>query len=464
MRRAMPLSEVIEATGAKPVNIRAPEAVAVTGVCIDSRVVEAGDLFVALRGNRTDGHHYLQEVFDKGAVAALVEYVPLGAEEMPLLRTPNTVHALGQLARHYRRQFDATVIGITGSTGKTTTKEMIAVALEAGYPNAVQKSAGNLNTELGVPLSLFELDADCQYMVQEMAMRGRAQIAYLAEIAEPRVGVITQIGWSHIEQLGSREAIAEAKSELVHALPPDGIAILPRDDKFYEFLRGRCACETIYTFGRHPEAHARLTEVQLGEDYTAGVVSVNLPDVQARVWLELPYLGEHLLVNATAAVLTAVVLGVAPDAAARALSHIQLPEMRMALQRQPDGWTLINDAYNANPDSMRAALEVLIHQIPARRRIAVLGDMKELGAYSMRLHWSLGRWLAAQPLDYVVLVGSEVLWTAAAAREGGFPPSRLLHFETPQQARAWLLRTVQKGDCVLLKGSRALGLEQAVMP
>ena len=213
MRRAMLLSEVIEATGAKPLNIGAPETVAVTGVCIDSRVVEAGDMFVALRGNRTDGHQYLQEVFDRGAVAALVEYVPLGAEEMPLLRTPNTVHALGQLARHYRRQFNATVIGITGSTGKTTTKEMIAIALEAGYPNAVQKSAGNLNTELGVPLSLFELDADCRYMVQEMAMRGRTQIAYLAEIAEPRVGVITQIGWSHIEQLGSREAIAEAKTE-----------------------------------------------------------------------------------------------------------------------------------------------------------------------------------------------------------------------------------------------------------
>jgi UDP-N-acetylmuramoyl-tripeptide--D-alanyl-D-alanine ligase len=463
MRRAMRLSEVIAATSAKPLNIRAPETVAVTGVCIDSRTVEAGDLFVALRGNRTDGHHYLQEVFDKGAVAALVEYVPLGAEEMPLLRTPNTVHALGQFARYYRRQFDTTVIGVTGSTGKTTTKEMIAAALEAGYPNAVQKSAGNYNTELGVPLTLFGLDADCRFLVQEMAMRGRTQIAYLAEIAEPRVGVITQIGWSHIDQLGSREAIAEAKSELIQAVPPDGIAILPRDDRFYEFLQARCACETVYTFGRHPEAHARLTEVQLGEDYTAGVVVLNLPDVQARVWLELPYLGEHLLVNATVALLTAVVLGVVPDAAAGALRHIQLPEMRMAVQRQPEGWTLINDAYNANPDSMRAALQVLIHQIPAQRRIAVLGDMKELGVYSMRLHWSLGRWLATQRLDYLVLIGTEVLWTAAAAKEGGFPPSRLLHFETPQQAREWLLRTVQKGDCVLLKGSRALGLEQAVV-
>ncbi|GIV08129.1 MAG: UDP-N-acetylmuramoyl-tripeptide--D-alanyl-D-alanine ligase [Fimbriimonadales bacterium] len=474
MKRAMRLSEVIQATGAKWANrnpspsgalheTECENAGIVTSVATDSRVVASGDLFVALRGNRTDGHQYLQEVFERGAVAALVEYVPLGAEEMPLLRVPSTVNALGRLAQHYRRQFDVTVVGITGSTGKTTTKEMIAVALEAGYPRAVHKNAGNLNTEIGVPMTLFELDESHRFLVQEMAMRGRTQIAYLAEIAEPRVGVITQIGWSHIEQLGSREAIAEAKSELVQSLPRDGIAILPRDDKFYEFLRSRCACETLYTFGRHSDAHARLTEVQLGEDFTAGVVEVNLPDLQARVWVELPYLGEHLLLNATAAILTAVVLGVEPDVVARALRHLQMPEMRMAIQKQPDGWTLINDAYNANPDSMRAALQVLLNQIPARRRIAVLGDMKELGTYSMRLHWSLGRWLAGQALDYLVLVGTEVLWTAAAAREGGFPPSRLLHFETPQQAREWLLRMVQPGDCVLLKGSRALGLEQVVM-
>lgn len=474
MRRAMRLSEVIEATGAKWVHLSStPSATlcaselgntgVITGVATDSRVVEPGDLFVALRGNRTDGHQYLQEVFERGAVAALVEYVPLGAEEMPLLRVPNTLDALGHLARHYRRQFDVTVVGITGSTGKTTTKEMIAVALEAGYPRKVHKNAGNLNTEIGVPMTLFELDEPHRFLVQEMAMRGRAQIAYLAEIAEPRMGVITQVGWSHIEQLGSREAIAEAKSELVQSLPRDGTAILPRDDKFYEFLRSRCACETVYTFGRHPEAHARLIEVQLGEDFTAGEVVLNLPHLKTRMWMELPYLGEHLLLNATAAILTAVVLGVEPNAAARALRHLQMPEMRMAIQKQPDGWTLINDAYNANPDSMRAALQVLLNQIPAQRRIAVLGDMKELGAYSMRLHWSLGRWLAGQALDYLVLVGIEVLWTAAAAREGGFPPSRLLHFETPQQAREWLLRMVQPGDCVLLKGSRALGLEQVVM-
>lgn len=438
----------------------------ITGVCTDSRLVQPGDLFVALRGERTDGHQYLQEVFAKGAVCALVEYIPLGAEEMPLLRVPSTVQALGKLAQHYRRQMPATVIGITGSTGKTTIKEMLACALEAGYPNAVHKNAGNYNTEIGVPLTLFGLEPHHQFLVQEMAMRGRGQIAYLAELAEPRIGIITQIGWSHVELLGSRQAIAEAKAELLDALPTDGFAILPRDDRFYEFLRSRCA-RPIYTFGCHEEADAQLESVELYPDHTVGTIRfadrVPLPEGAERVVvLDLPHLGEHLLHNACAVMLASALLGVAPEKAGRVLQSLQLPEMRMNIQRQSGGWVLINDAYNANPDSMRSALNVLLRQAPAQRRIAVLGDMKELGPYSMRLHWHLGRWLASQPLDYLVLVGTDVLWTAAAAKEGGFPPHRILHFETPLKAGEWLARHVQKGDWVLLKGSRAVGLEQAL--
>lgn len=441
----------------------------VTGVATDSRVVKPGDLFFALRGDRTDGHQYLQEVFAQGAVAAVVEYVPLGAEGMPLLRVPSTLHALGQLAHYYRLQMPALAIGVSGSTGKTSTKEFIATALEAGYPNAVHKNPGNYNTEIGVPLTLFGLEPHHRILVQEMAMRGRGQIAYLANIVQPMIGVMTHIGWSHVELLGSRQAIAEAESEVLEALPPEGLAILPRDDKFYEFMRSRCACETIFTFGRHPEANARLVETRLQPDSTTGVVELRVPPTgewhgveHAVVEFTLPYLGEHLLMNATCALLVATVLGVPPDQAGRALQYVQLPGMRMEVQPQPGGWTLINDAYNASPDSMIAALTVLIRQAPAKRRIAVLGDMKELGTYSMRLHWQLGRWLANQPLDYLLLVGTDVLWTAAAAKEGGFPNQRLLHFESPLNAGEWLWRNVRQGDWVLLKGSRAVGLERAV--
>ncbi len=449
----------------------------VRGVTTDSRAVQPGDLFFALRGERTDGHLYLQEVFEKGAVAAVVEYLPIGAEGLPLLRVPSTLQALGTLAHHYRMAMPAlTVIGVTGSTGKTTTRAMIATALEAGFPNAVHSSPGNFNTEIGVPLTIFGLDTHHRVLVQEMAMRGRGQIAYLAEIARPRIGVITQIGWSHIEMLGSRQAIAEAKSELIKALPADGLAILPRDDRFYEFLREQAPCPVL-TFGHHPDSDACLLQTRLAPDHSAGRIRLkksvlpdpsalsNLPDPSdlsdpLEVELELPYLGEHLLLNATIALLIAGVMGVDVHRAVRALERVQLPEMRMAIQPQPGGWTLINDAYNANPDSMRAALHVLLYQAPAQRRIAILGDMKELGAYSMRLHWQLGRWLATQPLDYLILVGTDVLWTAAAAREGGFPPQRVLHFENPLSAGEWLWRNVQKGDWVLLKGSRAIGLER----
>ncbi|MER3558180.1 MAG: UDP-N-acetylmuramoyl-tripeptide--D-alanyl-D-alanine ligase [Armatimonadota bacterium] len=433
--KPIPLAEVVAVLQAKPPNVGEwrlaqpqppllPLEQLITGVCTDSRLVQPGDLFVALRGERTDGHQYLQEVFAKGAICALVEYIPLGAEEMPLLRVPSTVQALGKLAQHYRRQMHATVIGITGSTGKTTIKEMLACALEAGYPNTIHKNAGNYNTEIGVPLTLFGLEPHHQFLVQEMAMRGRGQIAYLAELAEPRIGMITQIGWSHVELLGSRQAIAEAKAELLDVLPTDGTAILPRDDRFYEFLRSRCACP-VYTFGRHEEADARLEAVELYPDHTVGTIRfadrVPLPDGAERVAvLDLPHLGEHLLYNACAVMLASALLGVAPEKAGRALQNLPLPEMRMHIQRQSGGWVLINDAYNANPDSMRSALNVLLRQAPAQRRIAVLGDMKELGPYSMRLHWHLGRWLASQPLDYLVLVGADVLWTAAAAKEGGF--------------------------------------------
>jgi UDP-N-acetylmuramoyl-tripeptide--D-alanyl-D-alanine ligase len=467
--RPMTLREVAEALHAQlPALLTGEEQV--RGVTTDSRTVEPGDLFFALRGERTDGHQYLQEVFAKGAVAAVVEYLPIGAEGYPLLRVPSTVQALGMLAHHYRMQMShLTVIGITGSTGKTTTRAMVATALEAGFPNAVHSSPGNFNTEIGVPLTLFGLEPYHKLLVQEMAMRGRGQIAYLAEIARPQIGIITQIGWSHIELLGSRQAIAEAKSELLRALPADGLAILPRDDRFYEFLLEQAPCPAL-TFGRHPESNACLVETHLAPDSTSGLVRLKIPsdrsdlpdqsDIVKELEITLPSLGEHLLINATAALLMAVALGVDPHRAARALEKVQLPEMRMAIQPQPGGWTLINDAYNANPDSMRAALRVLLYQAPAQRRIAVLGDMKELGAYSMRLHWQLGRWLATQPLDYLILVGTDVLWTAAAAKEGGFPTQRVLHFENPLSAGEWLWRNVQKGDWVLLKGSRAVGLER----
>jgi len=399
----------------------APKPGLVRGIRIDSRSVKPGDLFFALKGERTDGHQYVAEVLAKGAAGAVVETIPTGlrpADER-LLKVGSSLEALGRLARWYRDLFEVTVIGVTGSTGKTSTKEMIAKAMEAAYPGAVLKSEGNYNTEIGVPLTLFGLEDGHQITVQEMAMRGPGQIDWLCEVANPQVGVITQVGWSHIEQVGSRRGIAEAKGELLRRLPADGVAIL-------QLNRGR---------------------LQIGD---------------RRLEVQIPVPGEHQLINVTAALATALALGVNMESAAAQLAHVQLPEMRMAVETREPGWTLINDAYNANPDSMRGAVKTLVQRPFKGRRIAVLGDMKELGAYSRRLHRQLGRWLASQPIDLLVLVGNDVLWTASAAMEGGFFENKLFYFETPEEAGEWLQLNVRAGDCVLLKASRSVGLERAV--
>lgn len=432
----------------------------VQGVCIDSRLVKPGDLFFAFKGEHADGHQFTAQALERGAVGAVVERVPQGmnpADER-LLVVKSSVEALGRLARWYRDQFDIQVIGITGSTGKTSTKEMVAQALQAAYPGAVLKSEGNYNTEIGVPLTLFGLDDHYRVAVLEMAMRGAGQIDWLCEIANPQVGVVTQIGWSHIEQVGSRRGIAEAKGELLRRLPVNGTAILSRDDRFFTFLESLCRCPVV-SFGKHREADVRLIAVKDSMRETSlGVVQVG----DRRLEVQIPVPGEHQLINVTAALAVASVLGVDLEGAAAELAHVRLPEMRMAVQMHKPGWMLINDAYNANPDSMRGAIRTLVDQPCKGRRIAILGDMRELGSYSRRLHRQLGRWLAVQPIDLLVLVGNDVLWTASAATEGGFFEDRLFYFETPEEAGEWLQLNVREGDSVLLKASRAVELERAV--
>lgn len=448
----------------------------VRGVCIDSRQARPGDLFFALPGEHTDGHLYVEEAVARGAVAAVVQREYLHSElarssaprtsQPPaglLLGVASPLEALGYLARWYRQQFPVPLIGITGSTGKTSTKEMIATALKAKFADKILKSEGNLNTEIGVPLTLFQLEEGLQVVVQEMAMRGRGQIAWLAEIAKPQIGVITQIGWTHVEWLGSRRAIAETKAELLERLPPEGVACLPRDSRYYAFLHSRCPCRVI-SFGRHREADVRLVVAQLlpfkaGSFGARGVVQVD----HQRIEIRLPVPGTHQLKNAAAALAVAYALEVPLGAAAEQLQEVCLPTMRMEIHQHPDGWTLLNDAYNANPDSMREALKTLLALgTNPNRRIAVLGDMKELGRYSKRLHAQLGNWISKHPPDLLIGVGSDMLWTAQAAMEGGFPSRRILHLPDSDSAGEWLAQNLQAGDYVLVKGSRVVGLERVV--
>lgn len=429
-------SEVAQSIGAPPPAVSV-ENLQVTGACVDSRKVQPGDLFFALFGERTDGHHFVLNALEQGAMGAVVQHIPNHFPEAlfeRLLVVESPIHAFGKLAKAYRRCHRVKVIAITGSTGKTSVKEWIAAALEACEPGVTLKTEGNYNTEIGVPLTLFQLSDSHKYAVLEMGMRGPCQIDWLCEIAEPDIGVITQIGWSHIELVGgTREGIANAKAELLRRLPPDGIAVLPKRDDFYDYLHSECRCP-VFTFA--------------------------IEDLPLEI--QLPIMGEHQRLNAAAALAVVRLLGYEQEKILHGFQSVQMPDMRMSLSNHPDGWTLLNDAYNANPDSMRAAVLAFVSMPCEGQRVALLGDMKELGDFSTDHHQSLGRWLAQQPLNWLVLVGPEMLRTAQAAKEGGFPSDRILHVDCTKQLRGWIKEHLRPGDSLLLKGSRAMEMENAL--
>jgi UDP-N-acetylmuramoyl-tripeptide--D-alanyl-D-alanine ligase len=420
----------------------------IISISTDTRRGARGALFFALRGENADGHWYVAQAFQQGAVGAVVEREIVGAGA-PQLVVSDTLWAFGALARWYRRRFDIPVVGVTGSVGKTSTKEMIACALRAR--NFTLASEQNFNNEIGVPHTLFALECAHQAVVLEMAMRGVGQIARLAEIARPTVGVITNIGLSHIELLGSRQAIASAKAELLESLPAGGTAILPADDEHFAFLRDRCPC-AIISFGITKAADFRATDITFSDE-GAPRFRVN------GVAFALRAAGVHHVINATAACATAVALGVSLEEVAAQLETYHAPPMRMEVLTTFDDVTVLNDTYNAAPDSMRAALETLdlLASTRGRRAVAVLGDMKELGDFSREAHRYVGEIARGSHIDLLVAVGKE-------AEEIGhaFGGKNIRVFPDTDSAIEELNHLVQRGDIVLVKGSRAMGMERLV--
>lgn len=427
----------------------------VRGISIDSRTVQPGQLFFALRGERTDGHQYVRMSAERGAVGAVVSQPVDAPEGFPLLFVADTVWALGCFARWYRSQFDIPVVGITGSAGKTTTKEMTAAALSARY--RVLKSPQNLNTEIGVPLALARLEREHTAAVLELAMRGRGQIDWLAYLARPQVGVITNIGWAHLGLLGSRDNIALAKSELLYRLPSDGIAILNADDDYYDFCRRQAPC-AVWSFGWQRPATVRATNVTLDEQGQAQCV---VRYRREAVPLRVPVPGLHHLSNALAALTVAVALGVPLEEAVSQLEQVSALERRMAIVHTRKQVTVLDDTYNANPASVRAALHTLQRVANGSRRVVVLGDMLELGDEAPRLHREVGREAAQIGAQVLVAVGEmaeEVLRGAQMERH----PPQCLAFRDSRAAAEQVPALLQPGDVVLVKGSRALQMEQVV--
>jgi UDP-N-acetylmuramoyl-tripeptide--D-alanyl-D-alanine ligase len=432
--------------------VKGPLPAVLRGVWTDTRALTAGALFVALRGERFDGHEFVAEAFRRGASAALVAREAAAAG--PQIVVGDTLIALGALAAAHRTTLEVKVVAITGSTGKTTTKEMIAAILSCGWETA--RTPGNFNNEIGVPLALLELGQSHRAAVVELAMRGRGQIAYLAEMVRPQVGVITNIGLSHLELLGSREAIAETKAELLEALPTDGAAVLNADDDFFAYLRGRSQARVI-SFGRSETADVRVENVKISGE---GEVSLRLRGWWGEEEVSLRAAGRHQGLNAAAAAAAAMASGAERGWLAQGLSAFEAADMRGQIDRAPGGYTVINDCYNAAPDSMRVALELLV-DLPGKRKWAVLGDMKELGPLSADWHREVGRLVAEMPIAFLVTVGELGHYIAGGARAAG---SRLEVKEAADNAgAAELVREgVAPGDVVLVKGSRVMKMEAIV--
>ncbi len=441
---------VLAATGGRPVGRELPAVLC--GVSTDTRSLQSGALFVALKGERFDAHDFVPEALERGAGAALVsrEIESPG----PLLLVPDTLAAFGTLAAAHRAMLGARVVAVTGSTGKTTTKEMIAAVLSQDWKTG--KTPGNYNNEIGVPLALLELDSSYEAAVVELAMRGRGQIGYLARMARPEVGVVTNIGLSHLELLGSREAIAEAKAELLSGLPDSGTAVLNADDDFFSFLRERSPARVI-SFGYGSEADVRAVQVTVRED---GGTEFALTGDHGEVRVSLRAPGRHHALNAAAAAAAAFSLGAKPERVASGLEAFEGAEMRSRTARAPGGYVVIDDCYNAAPDSMRVALELLA-DLPGKRKWAVLGDMKELGPLAPEWHREVGELAAAMGVTGLITLGQLGHYIA----EGGRGASSLEYVSeaaSNEEAAGLLKQRVSAGDVVLVKGSRAMEMEHIV--
>ncbi len=427
----------------------------VSGVSTDSRSIAEGELFVAVRGDRFDGHDYASEALDRGAVGALISRsIELACAT---IRVNDTVAALGALASAHRERFAGPVVAITGSNGKTTTKEMCAGILAASGLR-VRRSPGNLNNHIGLPLSLLGLELDDDVLVVELGMNHEGEIARLARIASPTVGAITNVAPAHLGLLGSLEAIARAKGELFDEIRRDGTAVINADDPFCVEQSERFAGHKLH-FGRKAEADLRAREIvstRRGESFA-------LETSAGRCRIELHAPGAHLIEDALCAASAATATGLLAseplEAIRRGLEQFEAIDGRLAPRSTPSGVTLFDDTYNANPESVVAALAALAAHSCRGRSVAVLGDMLELGPDSAALHASVGREAAARGIQVLVAVGPLSAHTAEAAAAAGVSETIALGQD---EAPARVLQLLRPGDIVLVKGSRGMRMERVV--
>jgi UDP-N-acetylmuramoyl-tripeptide--D-alanyl-D-alanine ligase len=452
------LEEVLRATRGRL--LQGEEKTSFRGISTDSRTVAEGELFIALKGERFDGHHFAIEALKKKAGGVIIEEDKVrdirwnGYRPSVVIAVKDALHALGDIARERRRQFGTPVVALTGSNGKTTTKEMISGCLATTFP--VLKTKGNLNNLIGLPLTLLNLTEQERIVVLEMGMNVPGEIRRLTEIAEPDVGLITNIERVHLEGMGSLEGIREEKGELFRKMRQDGTILVNQDDPRIVDLASEFRGQKI-TFGIDHPAEVMAKEIRL---QGVGRTSFTLMMEGVTMEITLPFLGGHFVPNALSAIAAASLFGIELEKVKEALEHLSPFPMRMEVLRPRGGITLINDAYNANPRSMELALEILSEMKGKGRGIAVLGDMRELGEYSVEAHQLIGKRVGELFIDFLLALGEEAPVLVESAMRHGLGSEKAKIVESHAEAVSILKKMIRHGDWILVKGSRKMGMEK----
>jgi len=433
------------------------EGIQFTGVSTDSRQCAPGNLFVALQGENFDGHHFLDQAIQKGAAGLLIHRRPEKTpHDLPVILAPDTLQALGDLAHFWRRRFSPTIIAITGSSGKTTTKEMAAAILESG--RNILKTEGNFNNLIGLPLTIFNLNHDHTLAILELGTNRRGEIARLTKIATPEIGLITNIGPAHLEGFASLAGVAEEKMDLFLNMPRSGTIIINRDDPFLrnsgDAWTGRCV-----SFGLKEGADVGAEKIAYRHDQGT---SFTLRIGKDRQEVVMPIAGEHHVMNALAAAASARVAGATIADIGRGLTNFSPVPGRMEVLPLGNGAFVINDTYNANPASVGEALKTLNNLKGKGRSVVVLGDMLELGNQEEIWHQEIGGLLADTGVDRVYLRGRLAGATAAGASKQGLPASSVIFREDPEEIAGDIISYAKEGDWILVKGSRRMRMETIV--
>lgn len=439
------LKQIAQAVGAE-----CGSETAVDAICLDTRKITPGCLFIAIRGERFDGHDFIEQAYERGAVGVVTE------REVPMhsgvIRVPDTKQALLDIAAYYRRFFNVFMVGVTGSVGKTSTKEMIAAILSE--EGKTLKTEGNFNNEIGMPLTMFRLDSNDKYAVVEMGMSALGEIRALTRVCRPSTGVITNIGVSHLETLGSRENILKAKLEIVEGMDDDAPLILNMDDDKLCMVSSQIENPVIY-YGIKKGGDITASDIVMKDGNTHFTIHYYGQSVSAM----LPTLGLHNVYNALAGFCVGLVAGMEPERIVRAMKRYKSTGLRQSI-REENGITVIADCYNASPDSMLAAIDVVTHTECKGRRICVFGDMLELGAASEEGHLEVGRAVARSNVDLLICFGEQARGIKRGAVMCGM--KHVTAFTDPDQLAEHLAKTLRRGDTVIYKASRGMQLEAVI--